>query len=151
MPPSELLKVLKDQLMFFERAGYGYNYRSTWRPTLLLRDSPLCLNATLSQARPCRECILFPMVPEERRNFLLPCHHIPLNSFGDTVAKLYAEGTQEQLDRTLHQWLRATIQTLETKEATTMKTLEISTTVSFKNILLLTDFTTASQTAFTYA
>lgn len=32
-----------------------------------------------------------------------------------------------------------------------MKTLEISTPVSFKNILFLTDFTPASETAFTYA
>ncbi|HEY6972631.1 MAG TPA: universal stress protein [Candidatus Angelobacter sp.] len=151
MPQSELLKALKEQLVFFERGGYGYAYRSAWRPTLLLRDSPLCLNATFAQARPCRECILFPMVPEEKRNFLLPCHHIPLNSSGDTIAKLYADGTQEQLDRTLHQWLRATIQRLEKKEVTTMKTLEVSTAVSFKNILFLTDFTPASQAAFTYA
>lgn len=118
MPQSELLKALKEQLIFFERGGYGYTYRSAWRPTLVIRDSPLCLNATFAQARPCRECILFPMVPAEKRNLLLPCHYIPLNSSGDTIAKLYADGSQKELDRTFHQWLRATIQQLEEKEAT---------------------------------
>ena len=32
-----------------------------------------------------------------------------------------------------------------------MKTLECSTAISFKNILFLTDFSPASETAFTYA
>lgn len=118
MPQSELLKALKEQLVFFEHRGYGYTHRSTWRPTLIIRDSPLCLNATYAQARPCRECILFPMVPPEKRNLLLPCHHIPLNQAGETIATLYTDGTQEKLDQTFHQWLRATIQELEDKEAT---------------------------------
>ena len=117
MPHSELLKALKQQLAFFDHGGYGYTYRSTWRPTLLIRDSPLCLNATFTRARPCRECILFSMVPPEKRDLLLPCHHIPLNQAGDTVAKLYADGGQETLDRTFRDWLHTTIQRLEEKEA----------------------------------
>jgi len=40
---------------------------------------------------------------------------------------------------------------LEEKEATAMKTLERSTAISFKNILFLTDFTSASSAAFNYA
>jgi hypothetical protein len=151
MANSELLKALKEQLVFFEHGGYGYPYRSTWRPTLLIRDSPLCLNAVFTTARPCRECMLFALAPPEKRSSLLPCHHIPLNQAGDTIAKLYETGPQEKLDQVFHDWLCASIQRLEQREATTMKTLEISTAISFKNILFLTDFTEASKAACSYA
>jgi len=149
--PSELLRALKEQLAFFENAGYGRSFRSSWRPTLLIRDSPLCLNAVAREARPCRECILSPMVRPEKQNLLLPCYHIPLNAAGETIATLYASGTQEKLDKTFHDWLWTTIQKMEEREATAMKTLECTTAISFKNILFLTDFTSASQTAFSYA
>jgi hypothetical protein len=56
-------------------------------------------------------------VPPEKRNLLIPCHHIPLNSTGDTIAKLYESGNQEQVDQVFHDWLRATIQRLEKEEA----------------------------------
>jgi nucleotide-binding universal stress UspA family protein len=42
-------------------------------------------------------------------------------------------------------------QSSERREVFTMKTLEISTAISFKNILFLTDFTEASQAACSYA
>ena len=151
MPQRELLKALKEQLAFVESGGYGNAYRSAWRPTLVIRDSPLCLNATSPQARPCRECILYSLVPVEMRNSLLPCHHIPLNEAGDTIAQLYATGTQKELDQKLHDWLWNTILRLEEREATAMETLECTTAISFKNILFLTDFTSASKAAFTYA
>ena len=154
MAQSELLKALKEQLTFFEAGGYGHTYRSSWRPTLMVRDSPTCLNAVFNTARPCRECVLFPMVPEEKRKTLLPCHQIPLNGSGETIATLYEKASQEKLDATFHDWLCATIQTLEPHEqrkVTPMKTLECSTAISFKNILFLTDFSPASEAAFTYA
>ena len=113
MPESELLKVLKNQLAFFETAGYGHTYRSPWRPTLLIRDSPLCLNATFTSARPSRECVLFPMIPAEKRNSLIPCHHIPLNAAGETIATLYEKASQEKLDKTYCDWLCAKIQDLK--------------------------------------
>lgn len=152
MRESGLLSALQDQLAFFQSGGYGYTHRSTWRPTLLIRDSPLCLKAVSPGRRPCTECAVFPLVPPEKRNLLLPCHHIPLNEAGDTIAKLYAAGTQEELDRAFRDWLCATIQRLKGKgEASAMKVLESRTAISFKNILFLTDFTAASQAAFSYA
>ena len=151
MVQSDLLKTLKGQLAFFESGGYGNTHRSSWRPTLLLRDSLACLNFAFTAARPCRECVLFPLIPEEKRNSLIPCHQIPLNAAGETIATLYDEASQEKLDETFHQWLCATIQTLEQREVSPMKTLECSTAISFKNILFLTDFSPASETAFTYA
>jgi nucleotide-binding universal stress UspA family protein len=151
MAESEILKALKEQLLFFENGGYGHSYRSAWRPTLLLRDSPLCLNAIFTKARPCRECVISALIPADKKNSLLPCHHIPLNEAGDTIAGLYNTGTPERLDRAFHEWLCATIQRLAEKEATHMKTLESTTAISFKNILFLNDFTEASEAACAYA
>src|SRR5205807_2770203 len=85
MAQRELLKVLKNQLDFFDGGGYGCIYRGPWRPTLLVRDSPACLNATSTTARPCRECVLFPLIPEKKRNSLIPCHQIPMNAAGETI------------------------------------------------------------------
>lgn len=153
MKYSGLLEALRDQLVFFEKGGYGHPYRSPWRSTLLVRDSPLCLNATptFTQAKPCSECLLFSMVPPDKRKSLIPCHHIPLNPSGDTIAQLYASGNQAQLDRAYHDWLCATIQRLEKEEVPVMNVLECTTAISFKNILFLTDLTPASEAAFSYA
>ena len=115
MADSELLTALEGQLAFFESGGYGPTYRSSWRPTLVIRDSPLCLHATFTAARPCRECVLFSMIPEEKRNSLIPCHHIPLNAAGETIATMYENACQERLDETFHDWLRAKIQDLKRK------------------------------------
>jgi len=59
-----LLKALKSELAFFDKGGYGKPFRSGWRPTLLLRDSPVCLNfhATGRQAS-CDQCPFFRLVP----------------------------------------------------------------------------------------
>jgi hypothetical protein len=113
---STLLTALKEQLVFFENGGYGHTFRSGWRPTLLLRDSPLCLNAMFPGTRSCRECILLNLIPIEKRGCLLPCHQIPIDEAGVTIAKLYDEGTPERLDRTFHDWLCATIRQLEAKD-----------------------------------
>ena len=151
MPPNELLMALKDELVFWKEGGYGRRFRSEWRPTLVLRDSPLCLNATLGPARSCRKCLLLDLIPPEKRNLSIPCHHIPLNPAGDTIASLYINGTQEKLDQTFQDWLCATIQKLEERKVPAMKALESTTAISFKNILFLTDFSPASEAAFTYA
>ena len=113
MPESELLTALKSQLAFFETAGYGHTYRCPWRPTLLIRDSPLCLNATFTTAPPCSECVLFPMIPAEKKTSLIACHHIPLNAAGETIATMYEKASQKKLDETFHKWLCATIHNLK--------------------------------------
>src|SRR5438045_8286284 len=100
MASRTLLLALKEQLAFFEAGGYGHEFRSSWRPTLMLRDSPTCLNAISATANPCRECVLFPLIPEEKRKSLIPCHQIPLNAAGETIASLYAKASQEKLDET---------------------------------------------------
>src|SRR5437764_13490985 len=114
MEDGKFLKLLKEQLAFFENGGYGSTFRSYWRPTLLIRDSSLCLNAEPeAKTRPCSECKLVLMAPPQKRTSLIPCHHIPLNEAGDTIASLYASGTQEKLDKTFREWLLAKIRELE--------------------------------------
>jgi len=47
---------------------------------------------------------------------LAPCHQIALNEQGDTVASLYQNGTQEQLDQAVRKWLEATVDKLQREE-----------------------------------
>jgi len=114
---SDLLKALKHELTFLDQHGYGPPFRSSWRPTLLFRDSPICVNFNSSDPiRPCSACRLFQFVPEESRSAFIPCHRIPLNKNDETISKLYTSGTQRQLDTAYRQWLLRTIQELEERK-----------------------------------
>lgn len=114
MERNELLHVLKAELAFFESGEYGRPFRSSWRPTLLIRDSPTCLTAGIAgDGERCRACKLWPLVPSEKTQELIPCHHISLNAQGDTIADLYRSGTQGSLDRAYRAWLYACLQQLE--------------------------------------
>lgn len=101
-----LLQLLRKELAFFDSGGYGRTFRSQWRPTLLLRDSPACINNDTGRENPCRECPLFPLVAPGQKGRLIPCHYIPLNKGGVTIADLYTQGSQESLDRLYRNWLQ---------------------------------------------
>jgi hypothetical protein len=58
---------------------------------------------------PCSECFLTYFVPPEHRDKENPCHYIPLNRRGDTVASLTETGDNEQLQKALRTWLQKTI------------------------------------------
>ena len=118
MASPSLLAALQDELAFFEAGGYGHKFRSSWRPTLVVRDSPTCLNSRSASTRPCPDCVLFPLVPEDKKHWLMPCHQVPLNAAGETISSLYATTSQEKLDEVFRHWLRATIQKIEEREAT---------------------------------
>jgi len=112
---GRLLQVLRNEIAFFDAGGYGRPFRSAWRPTLLLRDSPACINyRDTGRQNSCRECPLFSLVARDQRERLAPCHHIPLNPQGKTVADLYALGSQELLDQRYRNWLQKKIQDLTT-------------------------------------
>jgi hypothetical protein len=114
MERSELLHVLKAELAFFETGNYGRPFRGSWRPTLLIRDSPTCLTAGFPGGRErCHACKLWPLVPADKAQELIPCHYIPLNAQGRTIADFYRNGTQESLDRTYGEWLHTLLQQLE--------------------------------------
>ena len=113
--PNLLLQALKTELDFFDAGGYGLPFRSEWRPTLLLRDSPACVNYKPREWQPsCRQCPFFSLVPRAQRNAVVPCHHIPLDARGNTVAKLYRTGTQKELDERYRAWLSALTREIET-------------------------------------
>jgi hypothetical protein len=114
MQHNPLLQLLEAELAFFESGGYGRPFRGSWRPTLLLRDSPTCFRAGLADgSEHCRNCKLWSLVPADRSQELIPCHHILLNDQGDTIQSLYRSGTQEALDHAYRGWLRKYVEQLK--------------------------------------
>ena len=108
----DILELLRTELDFLEKGGYGRSVRTPWKPTSPFRDSLTCVNYALPEkAHPCSECHLIDFVPPDHRGDELPCHHIPLNDTGDTAEDL--ENDQVKLERALKQWLRARIKEIE--------------------------------------
>ena len=117
MPDSRSLHVVRCELLFLNSGGYGRPFRSEWRPTLIFRDSPICLNFDSSApVQPCERCSFFQFIPETKRNCRIPCHFIPLNERGETIDLMYQTGTQGKLDIAVREWLEATIKKLEREE-----------------------------------
>ena len=108
------LQVLKFELEFLEKGGYGKSPRAPWRPQFFFEDSPTCMNYDLKDhPRPCGECLLLDHVPCQSRGEKFPCRHIPLDENGETLDRLYRYSTQEEAEEVLKIWLRAEIQKLE--------------------------------------
>jgi hypothetical protein len=121
----DLLTVLRDELGFLEKGGYRHMGRAPWRPHFVFQDSPTCLNFDpTSQPRPCSECILTQLVPEDMRRKKFPCRYIPLNERGETIDSFYRSGTQEELESELRRWLKAGIERLENQKAKGQGALE---------------------------
>jgi len=110
----DLLDVLRFELQFLKDGGYGRSPRTPWRPQYIFEDSLTCANFNSKENRlPCSECVLMPLVPPEQRSQEIPCHHIPFNEFGETLYSLYRNNTQEEIEETVEEWLKATIERLE--------------------------------------
>ena len=131
-----LLNVLKLELKFCELGGYKpvqgrlparasendpismcLFHKSTQesrKELYVFRDSPSCLNYGLPvREHPCSECWLIDFVPAEKRGEAVPCHHIPLNERGDSVATLRGPGDAPDVQEAVLGWLRGMIQQLE--------------------------------------
>lgn len=125
----DLLAVLKDELAFLENGGYRQRELAPWRPHFAFQDSPTCLNFDpASQPRPCSECILTRLVPQDMQRRKLPCRYIPLNDRGETIDSFYRFGTQEELESELRLWLKATMEHLNrqrTKGQVDLEPIEI--------------------------
>ncbi len=118
----DLLEVLKFELSFVEHGGYGRSVRTPWKPTSIFEDSLTCLNFDDPEhTHPCRECALFHFVPEVSRNENVPCHYIPLNEKGETLATLDRGYNQTELEESIKSWLRTTIERLEREKAATTR------------------------------
>ena len=114
MPKDErdILELLKTELDFIEKGGYGRLVKTPWRPTSSFRDSLTCVNYALPEkAHPCSECHLIEFVPCDKQNEELPCHYIPLNASGETVETL--ETNEPKLAEVLKEWMRERISEIE--------------------------------------
>lgn len=112
----DLLEVLKFELLFLRKGGYGRlrSQGASWRGPLIFEDSPICMNYGAREDRaPCRECLLMRFVPAERQNEKIPCRHVPLDAAGQTLSTLYGHSTQFEIEEALETWARSTIYCLE--------------------------------------
>jgi len=108
----DILELLKTELDFIEKGGYGRSVRTPWKLTSSFRDSLTCVNYALPEkAHPCSECHLIDFVPRGTEDADVPCHAIPLNDAGDTVESLEAD--QSRLEEALKQWMRRKIAEIE--------------------------------------
>jgi hypothetical protein len=113
------LEVLKAELNFVEKGGYGRSPREPWRATLALEDSPTCMNYDTKEHRtPCAECLLMQFVPADKIDEKVPCRHIPLTEQGDTLLQLYGGGTEREIEEALAKWLKKAIAKLENEQDT---------------------------------
>lgn len=118
MPKDErdILELLKTELDFIEKGGYGRSVRTPWRPTSSFRDSLTCVNYALPEkAHPCTECHLIEFVPRDKQDEEIPCHFIPLNTAGETVETL--DTNEPKLEEALKEWMREKIREIEAERA----------------------------------
>ena len=113
------LELLKAELDFIEKGGYGRSVRTPWKPTSVFQDSLSCLNYGYPyRAHPCSECLLDDFVPVGQHATLVPCHHIPLDAEGETVEELELADNQQLLEEKVKAWLRARIKEIEDRRET---------------------------------
>ena len=112
----DILELLKDELDFIEKGGYGRSVRTPWHEKSTFQDSLSCINYGYPyRAHPCSECHLIEFVKPEDRTQPVPCHHIPLNPNGQTIQELELQDNQAKLEREVRDWLRARIKEIETE------------------------------------
>ena len=115
----DILELLKQELDFIEKGGYGRSVRTPWKPTSVFQDSLTCINYGYPyRAHPCNECHLLEFVDPEHRYEPVPCHHIPLDATGETIESLENTEDQAKLERKVKDWLRFRIREIEEQRAT---------------------------------
>jgi len=114
----DILELLKDELDFIEKGGYGRSVRTPWHSKSTFQDSLSCINYGYPyRAHPCNECHLLDFVSPEHRTEEIPCHFIPLNTDGETIEDLELKDDQAKLERKVSEWLRAKIKDIEEDRA----------------------------------
>jgi hypothetical protein len=110
----DLLDVLKFELEFLEKGGYGRSPREPWRPRYIFEDSPSCMNYDCKDnPQPCGQCVLTQLVPPDLRSEKTPCRQIPLNALGENLDSMYRYDDQREIEAKVENWLRTTIAKLE--------------------------------------
>jgi hypothetical protein len=117
-PRMEIIRLLKEELAFLNRGGYGGAL--PWRPVKMFLDSPSCPNRLDEDRKtPCPQCWLFQFVPERYRQEMEACHFIPLNADGETVHSMSRQYTPGEVEAALKNWLESEIHHLEAMEKKT--------------------------------
>src|SRR3954470_20802122 len=103
--PRDPLEILKAELDYIEKGGYGRRVRTPWKPTSVFQDSLSCLNyGSPYRAHPCSACMLDEYVPEGQHAAPVPCHHIPVGDAGETIEELELEENQQVLEEKVKTW-----------------------------------------------
>jgi hypothetical protein len=120
---QEILERLRLEIEVIERGGYHPSVREPRKELRIFRDSVTCLNMSLEKKlEPCDRCFLIQYVPPEHRDKEEPCHYIPLNERGDTIAGLRSQGLDsETIQSVLLEWLYRTTARLETELARSVR------------------------------
>jgi len=114
----DILELLKDELDFIDKGGYGRSVRTPWQSKSTFQDSLSCINYGYPyRAHPCNECHLLDFVSPEDRTSEVPCHLIPLNTDGDTIEDLEQRDDQKKLEQEVREWLRTKIKEIEEQRA----------------------------------
>jgi len=122
----DILDLLRDEIDFIEKGGYGRSVRTPWKPKSAFQDSLTCINyADPDQSRPCGECHLIDFVPQEHHQDQVPCHAIPVSAEGATISDLELEENDAKLERGLKDWLRARIIKIEIERMVAKGTKEV--------------------------
>jgi len=110
----DILDILKDELDFIEKGGYGRNVRTPWQAKSTFQDSLACINyADPKHTRPCSECRLLEFVDAEHQREEVPCHFIHLNEADETIEEVANQDNEAKLEREIKAWLRAKIKAIE--------------------------------------
>ena len=114
----DILELLKEELDFIEKGGYGRSVRTPWQPKSAFQDSLTCINYGYPyRAHPCNECHLIDFVAPEHQAEEVPCHFIPLTATGETIEDLELGDNQAKAEQTLKHWLRHKIGEVEQERA----------------------------------
>ncbi len=110
----DIFEVLKFELDFIERGGYGRSVPPLWKTNPAAEVALSCLSVSdPAQTCPCRECLLASFVPPDRRFESVPCHYIPLTAAGEGIDALEGWCEQQELEEFVKIWLRKTIRQLQ--------------------------------------
>ena len=125
---KDKLSTLKGELDFVDHGGYRtlvgrrqplfcMETGADWKNREFFEDSPSCPKQKYCACDPQSSCSLMSFVPVEQRHRTLPCHHIPLNDAGETIASLEKSGNREKIEAALKVWLVKNIEKLEERTA----------------------------------
>ena len=134
----DIVDLLKDEIDFIEKGGYGRSVRTPWKAKSAFEDSLTCINyADPDRSRPCDECHLSDFVPQEHQQDEIPCHAIPLTAEGATIRDLELDENQAKLEQGVKNWLRSRIIKIEVERmiAGTSGTIEVPQVMAASNYL----------------